>query len=52
MIRTKCDECGGKIIQKKVDFRMYGEVVGRFPAEVCVKCGEVCFDENASDKDR
>ena len=50
MIREKCDECGGQLIKKRVDFKMYGEVVGRFPAEVCKKCGEVCFDEAISDK--
>ncbi len=50
MKRIKCEECGGKIIKKKVDFNMYGFSLGKFPAEVCTKCGEEVFDEDASDQ--
>lgn len=50
MIRTKCDECGGKIIKKKVPYEIYGIKIGIFPAEVCQKCGEICFDEDVSRK--
>ena len=49
MNRQKCEECGGRIQRKTVDYDYLGEHIGRFPAEVCVKCGEVVFDEDASD---
>jgi len=49
MNRTKCDECGGKIVNKLIDFSLYDVSLGSFPAEVCIKCGEKCFDEGASD---
>ena len=49
-MRTKCDECGGKIIKKKIEYSLFGVSLGKFPAEVCEKCGEICFDENASRK--
>lgn len=48
MIREKCDECGGKLVEKKVDFSMFGVGLGRFPAEVCAKCGEEVFTEETS----
>ena len=48
MIREKCDECGGKLIVRKTLFKVGGISLGRFPAEVCTKCGEKCFDEKAS----
>ena len=50
MKRIKCEECGGKIIHKKVDFSMYGISLGKFPAEVCTKCGEEVFTEEMSDE--
>ena len=50
MKRTKCDECGGNIVKKDVDFRLYGVSLGNFPAQVCSKCGEECFDESTSER--
>ena len=50
MKRIKCEECGAKIIKDKVEFSMYGVVLGKFPAEVCSKCGEKVFDEATSQK--
>ena len=47
-IRTKCEECGGRIIEKKIDYIFLGENLGRFTAEVCTKCGEEVFDEAVS----
>ena len=47
---TKCDECGGKVVKKEVDFKLYGEILGKFPTFVCSKCGEEIFDEETSDK--
>lgn len=48
MNRIKCEECGGKILHKKVPYELYGNKLGDFPAEVCGKCGEVCFSEEVS----
>lgn len=50
MNRKTCEECGGEIERRNVEFKLYGESVGLFPAEVCVKCGEEIFDEKTSDK--
>ena len=50
MKREKCEECGGRIVKKEVEFKLYGESLGMFPAEVCTKCGEEIFDEATSDK--
>lgn len=50
MKRKICEECGGKIIYKKVDYILLGENLGKFPAEVCTKCGEQVFDEDVSEK--
>lgn len=50
MKRTKCEECGGRIARKNVDFKLYGISLGKFPADVCQKCGEEVFDEQTSDK--
>ncbi len=50
MIRAKCDECGGKLTVKDVDFSLFGTNLGRFPAEVCTKCGEKVFSEEVSDR--
>ncbi len=49
MMREECDECGGKLKKKSVDFKLYGVSLGLFPARVCVKCNEECFDEKTSD---
>ena len=50
MTRTKCEECGRKIVRKKVPYELYGVKIGEFPADVCQKCGEICFDEETSKK--
>ncbi len=49
MERKICEECSGKIIKKKVEFNLYGESLGFFPAQVCASCGEQVFDEKTSD---
>ena len=48
MIRDKCDECGGKLVERNVGFSMFGVGLGNFPAEVCSKCGEEVFTEETS----
>ncbi len=50
MVRTKCEECGGKLAKKEVEFKLYEESLGKFPAEVCLSCGEELFDEETSDR--
>src|SRR3989344_8299548 len=49
-MRTKCEECCGAIVKKDVEFSLYEESLGKFPAQVCTKCGEKVFDEQTSDK--
>lgn len=48
--RKFCEECKGKIVKKEVNHYYLGEFIGKFPAEVCQKCGEVVFDEDVSKK--
>ena len=49
-MELKCDECGGRIVRKKVDYLFLGENLGKFDAKVCAKCGETLFEEDASRK--
>ena len=46
--KDKCWECNVKMIQKKVDYSLYGVEIGKFPAQVCPKCGETYFSEETS----
>jgi len=47
----KCYTCEkGTLKKQKVDFKLYGELVGKFDADVCDKCGEKFFDEATSEK--
>ena len=47
----KCYTCEkGNLERKKVDFMLYGELIGKFDADVCSKCGEKFFDEKTSKK--
>ncbi len=49
MSEEKCYVCGiGKLIKKKVDYKVFGISIGKFDAEVCDKCGETFFDEEIS----
>ena len=43
-----CEHCGGKLLKKEIEFKVYGISLGSFPAEVCSKCGEEIFDEETS----
>lgn len=45
-----CDECGGKVVIKKVEHRQLGVLLGIFEAEVCEKCGEQVFSMGEGDK--
>jgi len=44
----KCWECGGKMVNKKVDYSLYGISLGKFSAQVCDKCNETYFSEETS----
>ena len=45
---TKCYECEkGTLAKKQVEYKQYGISIGKYPAEVCDRCGEVFFDEAA-----
>lgn len=42
---TKCYECGkGNLVKKIVEYKKYGVLIGKYPAEVCTKCNETFFD--------
>ena len=43
-----CEE--GKLVKDKVDFKMYGKILGKFDAMVCDQCNETFFDEQTSEK--
>jgi len=44
-----CPICGkGKLIKKSVPYSIYDIEIGRFPAEVCTKCGEQWFSEETA----
>ncbi|MDP7115662.1 MAG: YgiT-type zinc finger protein [Candidatus Woesearchaeota archaeon] len=46
----KCILCNGKTVLKQVDYAEFGINLGRFPAKVCSKCGEIYFDEDTAAK--
>lgn len=48
--KPECPLCSGAMVRKEVDFSLYGELLGRFKADVCSKCGEEFFDEETSKK--
>lgn len=37
-------------MKKRVDYYYLGEFIGKYPADVCTKCGEEVFDESVSDE--
>ena len=43
-----CWECNGKLVNKKVNYSLYGISLGEFPAKVCQKCNETYFSEEVS----
>jgi YgiT-type zinc finger domain-containing protein len=47
-MENKCAMCGGKLEQKRVDYKIYGKSIGKFPALVCSSCDEQWFDEKTS----
>ncbi len=49
-MENKCVLCNGNLKKKLVDYKVYGENLGKFPAMVCDSCGEQWFDEQTSRK--
>ncbi len=45
-----CPLCDGKMKTTKAEYSYYDMLLGKFDAEVCQKCGEVFFTEEASDQ--
>lgn len=45
-----CPMCKGNMARKNAPFSYAGVEFGEFDSEVCKKCGEVFFMEDASDK--
>jgi len=45
-----CWECGKKMRDKKVEYTLYGKMIGKFPAKVCEHCNETYFSEETSRK--
>lgn len=43
-----CPLCGGKLANKRISYMLFGENLGIFPAEVCLKCNEQFFKQNVS----
>ncbi len=50
MDQNPCDECGGKVVRKKVDYIYLGENLGKFDAEICTRCHNQVFDEKTFQK--
>lgn len=40
----ECDECGGKVERKKVDYMLLGTNLGKFDALVCSSCSETLYE--------
>ncbi len=47
---STCDECGGKVVSKAVDYSLLGISLGKFTAQECAKCGEQLFSLEESEK--
>ena len=45
----KCPLCQGSLVHRKVEYEYGGTSLGNFEADVCRKCGEAFFTEEASD---
>ncbi|MBI4450373.1 YgiT-type zinc finger protein [Candidatus Woesearchaeota archaeon] len=40
----KCVMCGGTTERKTAEYREQGVLLGKYPADVCTKCGEAYYD--------
>ncbi|MBI2670548.1 hypothetical protein HYX18_01015 [Candidatus Woesearchaeota archaeon] len=50
MERKVCEECGGKIEKRLVEYNLLGFSLGKFEAEVCNQCKEEVFSEETFNK--
>lgn len=46
----KCIFCKGETKKEEVEDKEFGISLGKFPAEVCAKCGETFFDAGTARK--
>lgn len=44
----KCFECNGTYRKKTVEYRLYGEFLGKFEALECSKCRDLVFSQKTS----
>jgi len=43
-----CYECEkGRLVKKNIAYEQYGIIIGKYPAEVCQRCGETFFSSKA-----
>ena len=49
-MENKCALCNGTLNKKMVEYKIYGKSIGKFPALVCLSCGEQWFSEETSAK--
>jgi hypothetical protein len=48
---TTCYECEkGKLGKKNVEYKKYGVLIGKYPAEVCNKCHEIFYESDVVGK--
>jgi len=43
-----CPICHGKLVRRKIEYKIMEERIGIFPAEICQKCGEQFFRKEIS----
>ena len=48
--KMRCIICNGDTTRKKIEYKEFGVSLGNFNAEVCKKCGESYFDEDAAEE--
>lgn len=50
-MKNRCPICEkGTLSKRVVDYEVYGQVIGRYPAEVCSACAEQIFDAKTAAK--
>lgn len=45
----KCVMCEGRTVQRMVEHKEFGILVGKFQAQVCQKCGKTYFAEKTAE---
>ena len=49
-MENKCALCNGNLKRKKVEYTIYGKIIGKFDALVCDSCKEQWFEEETTKK--